>query len=302
MTLPLLRSVLFVSGSQPKRFIKAFQSGADAVCIDLEDAVLPKDKDAARSHLVNYLDSLMTTQQQSSCPLLVRINPITSDEGRRDIEALMSRQNCPTAIILAKTNSVDDIITADTALANSSIGLIALLETVAGIVNAASIATASDRLEAIMFGGADYSAEIGCDFSFEPLLLARLQLCQVKGLKCLQLIDVPHIHLNDLDACHQESVRVKALGFTAKAAIHPKQLSAIHQAFSPSVSEINQAMDIVMASHKASDGAICVNGQMVDKPVVLAAQRTLELAMSAGIDHSAIHSEIYSTTNNQQSR
>ncbi|TRX55067.1 HpcH/HpaI aldolase/citrate lyase family protein [Thalassomonas sp. M1454] len=270
MSLPIIRSLLFVPGSRPERFAKAAGAGADIICIDLEDAVLPADKATARQAVVNYL--------KDNNKLVVRINHIASSDGIDDLTAMLNAENTPLAIMLPKTASADEIELVVSKIANTEIKIIALLESVAGVQNAAAIALADDRVEALMFGGADYSAEIGAEFSYEPLLLARSQLVQAKAAKSIQLIDVPHIDIKNIDELSQETSKVKALGFTGKAAIHPIQLDAIHQAFSPTNEEIEQAQSILASVTSIDAGVVVVNGRMIDRPIIVAAQRTMALA------------------------
>jgi len=277
--IPWLRSLLFVPGSRPERFDKALLSGADMICIDLEDAVLPDDKAEARQAVLNYL-----SETENADKVIIRINPSLTTEGQADIEALLTAGKHPRAIMLPKASSAEEVAAVGQQLNKSTMRLIALLETVQGVQQAAAIGQASDRVDALMFGGADYSADIGCEFSYEPLLLARMQLVQAKASQSrqIQLIDVPHIDLTDIDDCSAESSKVKALGFTGKAAIHPKQLPAIHDAFTPTDKAIANAQAIVDAVPSDDAGVVVVNGRMVDRPIILAARRTLELAEVAG--------------------
>ncbi|TKB43262.1 HpcH/HpaI aldolase/citrate lyase family protein [Thalassotalea mangrovi] len=279
MSLPLLRSLLFVPGSRPERFEKALLSGADMTCIDLEDAVLPEDKTSARQSVRDYL-----SETEHADKVVIRVNPSLSTEGQADIAALLTAGQHPRAIMLPKASSAEEIAAVCQQLNQTDIRLIALLETVQGVQQAAAIGQASDRVDALMFGGADYSADIGCEFSYEPLLLARMQLVQAKASqpRQMQLIDVPHIDLTELEHCFADTSKVKALGFTGKAAIHPKQLTAIHKAFTPTEKEIANAKAIIDAVPSDNAGVVVVNGRMVDRPIILAARRTLALAAIAG--------------------
>ncbi|QBY04583.1 CoA ester lyase [Thalassotalea sp. HSM 43] len=278
-SLPLLRSLLFVPGSRADRFSKAHGAGADAICIDLEDAVLPSDKGLARQAVIDYLNNGARVSD-----VVIRVNHLLSDTGVADIKAIVANNRHPAAIMLPKTANSEEVAVADELLSGTGIALIGLLETVSGVQNAAAIACASERVEALMFGGADYSAEIGCAFGYQPLLLARMQLCQAKAAKAIQLIDVPHINMQDLEQCYQETMQVKDLGFTAKSAIHPKQLDAIHNAFTPSKEEISDAKAIVDAVTSDDAGVLVVNGRMIDRPIILSAKRTMALAKAAGVD------------------
>ncbi|WNC72129.1 CoA ester lyase [Thalassotalea psychrophila] len=272
MPLPMLRSLLFVPGSRPDRFEKAANAGSDIICIDLEDAVMPADKAQARASVVKYL--------ATNNNVVVRINHILTATGIDDLTALINAENSPMAIMLPKTSCPTEIDQAVAIIGTKNIEIIALLESVAGVNNSQLIA-ACDQVSALMFGGADYSAEIGAEFSYEPLLLARSQLVQAKAVKAIQLIDVPHIDIKQLDDLQHETAKVKALGFTAKAAIHPCQLDAIHQEFTPSELEVHNAEEIVSQIDNEDAGVLVINGRMIDRPIILAAKRTIALAQAA---------------------
>ena len=269
----VLRSLLFVPGSRPDRFGKALDAGADLICIDLEDAVLPADKDTARSAVVEFI-------RQETRPFCVRINPVSTDAGAQDLAALSG--NRPHAVMLAKCQSESDIQLAQQLLGCEQTSLIGLIETIQGLENAAQIGAASPAVKALMFGGADFSAELGCEFSYEPLLFARSQLVMAAAKAGKELIDVPFVDIQDEAGLLSETQRVKALGFTAKAAIHPKQIAAIHQAFMPTDEQIAYAQAVVDAVDGPDSGAVLVQGRMVDRPIVLASQRILALAEKAG--------------------
>ena len=129
-----------------------------------------------------------------------------------------------------------------------------------------------------MFGGADFAAEMGAQMSWEALLFARSHLLLAAKALGLDAIDVPCLNAADLDIVAAETARVLALGFTCKSAIHPAQLAPIHAQFQPSDEDVQQARRIVEAAEQAQGGVVLVDGAMVDRPVVLSAQRTLALA------------------------
>jgi citrate lyase subunit beta/citryl-CoA lyase/(S)-citramalyl-CoA lyase len=129
-----------------------------------------------------------------------------------------------------------------------------------------------------MFGGADMSAELGCEFSYEPLLHVRSQLVFAAAKAKVGLIDVPYVNIKDEAGMTEETNKVKALGFTAKAAIHPCQIDAIHQAFRPTPAQVEYAQNVMAALDSPDAGVVVVNGRMVDRPIILASQRILALA------------------------
>lgn len=273
----VIRSLLFVPGSKPGRFEKALNAGADLVCIDLEDAVLPSDKLTAREAVINAV-------RHFGRQLCVRVNPLSSPLGVDDLLSLAKVQ--PQFVMLAKCDSVEHIDRACELLENTETRIIALIETIEGLAQAANIAARSDRVTALMFGGADLSAELRCDFTYEPLLHVRSQLVLAAASAGKDLIDVPFVNIKDDAGLLAETQKIKALGFTAKAAIHPCQINTIHRAFCPTDAQIEKARAIQNAVNGQDDaGVVVVNGQMVDRPIILAAKRTLQLASAADNEH-----------------
>jgi citrate lyase beta subunit len=271
--LNIFRSLLFVPGSKPERFDKALNANSDLICIDLEDAVLPTDKEKARQATIKYINL-------GNNALCVRINPLATALGLTDLEAL-AKVN-PAYIMLAKCESADEVLQASKILEHCQSQLIALVETPSGLDNAYDIASASNKVAALMFGGADMSAELGCDFAYEPLLFVRSQLVLAAAKAKVDLIDVPYVNIKDEAGLIAETKKVKALGYTAKAAIHPCQIEAIHQAFTPSEQQIDYAKAVLAAVDGKEDaGVVVVNGRMVDRPIILASKRILQLADAA---------------------
>jgi len=264
----LLRSLLFVPGSMPQRFDKAMAAGADLVCIDLEDAVLPEDKDNARKQVVEYLSS----GQPGIC---VRINAIDTWLGQADVTALAKAN--PDFVLLAKCESVDDIKKAAQAFKGNT-KIIAVIETIAGLENADQIATASKKVVGLMFGGADMAAELGCDFDFQPLLFARSQLVMAAAKAKIDVIDVPFVDFKNTPGLLEETLKIKSLGFTGKAVIHPAQVDVVHQAFMPTAEQLAYAQAVVEAVDGPDAGIVVVDGKMVDRPIILASYRTLARA------------------------
>ena len=269
----LIRSLLFVPGNRPDRFHKALASEADLICIDLEDAVPLAEKDTAFSAVQSFLSTLEPAQRNR---VVVRINPLSTQLGECELAGFSA---CPPAyLMLAKCQSTEEVERAVRALQGRS-KLIGLIESLSGLMQAAEIARSSKSLVALMFGGADLAAELGCDFSYEPLLLARCQLVQAAALAGVQLLDVPFVDLQDQEALQQETRQVRALGFTGKAAIHPKQVQLIHQALQPNSEQLVYARKVVAAAFSESaEAVLVVDGKMVDRPVVLTCQRILAYA------------------------
>jgi len=270
------RSLLFVPGSRPERFSKAMGAGADMVCIDLEDAVLPHEKDSARSAVADYCRQLSVAERMAE--LVVRCNCVSDANGLEDLRVLVSAELTPDLIMLPKVESAEDILKAADILKGTEIGLIALIESPLGILNAQVIAGADERLEALMFGGADFAAELRCEMTWEPLYHARAHLALVAAAAQQELIDVPFLDLEDEAGLSRETARVKAMGFTAKAAIHPRQVAAINAEYTPSEMEVSAARRVVEEFEKSLGGALLINGKLVDRPIVLSAKRCVAIA------------------------
>jgi citrate lyase subunit beta/citryl-CoA lyase/(S)-citramalyl-CoA lyase len=265
------RCLLFVPGSRPERFEKAFSAGADMVCIDLEDAVVMDQKDEARRNVLAFLTQRPPTKQK----LVVRINPLDTEWGARDASTFSSVVNRPDFVMLPKVRTAADLERAGDALGAGQ-RLIALLECPQSVLNADAIAAGSGALDYLMFGGADFSVEMGCDMSWNALLAARGYLAMVAAKHGKGLIDVPFLDVGDSSGLQAEARLVQSMGFTAKSAIHPSQVLAIQAIFTPSEEAAAKAKKIIVAfENSGSEGAILVDGRLVDKPVVLAARKTL---------------------------
>ncbi|WP_166423622.1 CoA ester lyase [Paraglaciecola sp. 20A4] len=269
----ILCSLLFVPGSRPERFEKALGAGADLVCIDLEDAVLPNDKDSAR-------DAVLACVQKTQT-LCVRINPVGTQTGEKDLQAFANTTLAPDVVMLAKCESADDVLHAQRVIGKANTRFIPLIETLKGLENAYQIASASQQVEHIMFGGADMAAELRCEFSYQPLLFVRSQLVFAAAKANVGLIDVPFVDIKNEAGLVDETNNVKALGFSGKAAIHPCQIQSIHQTFMPSEEQVAYAQQVMAAVDGPDAGVVVVNNKMVDRPIILACQRTLALVKNA---------------------
>ncbi|KAA0574369.1 CoA ester lyase [Azospirillum sp. B21] len=271
------RSWLFTPATRPDRFDRAARSGADVLIIDLEDAVPPADKAAAR-------DAALTALAAPAAPILraLRINAPVTSEGLEDLLALMRRpQNGgPDFVIVPKVDSAEMIRWVDTLLsgAGGPLPLVALIESAHGVAAVEDIACASPRLAALFFGAADLSAELGCATAWEPLLSARSRLINAAALAGIEAVDSPFFDLTDNAGMQREAAAALALGFGAKAAIHPGQISTINATFTPTEAEIAQARRIVAESAK---GVSVVDGRMIDEAMARKARRILSRATCA---------------------
>jgi citrate lyase beta subunit len=273
------RSLLFVPGSRPERFAKALAAGADMVCVDLEDAVAVDHKAAARAAALPFLAATDCVGAERC----LRINGVKSADGLRDLLAVLDAGPADGILMLPKVDHAEEIRWVDTLLTERglTLTLIALIETAEGLENAAAIAGASPRLQALMFGGADLSAELGVALAHEPLLYARSRLVHAAAWAGIGLIDVPHIQVSDLDNCRAETERAQSLGFTGKACIHPSQVGIVNAVFTPTPEAVAKARRLIDALAANPHGVLLLDGRLVEKPLLRAAESILARAAAA---------------------
>ena len=276
------RSILFVPGYRPDRFGKAMAAGADAVCIDLEDAVPPQRKAMARKAVAHFLEEMSVEgpRNEAGAPhLIIRINDPDTDLGRADTEALRGTRQ-PDAFMIPKVRTAAGLRRA-ARLLSDGVPLFALIETALGLENAADIGQASPAVAGLVFGGFDLAIELRADPSWEPLLHARSRVVHAAALSGLDAIDMPSLGFREMSGLREEAGRVRRLGFAGKMAIHPAQLPVIHEVFTPSELEVERAHRILDADREAGGGAVALEGRMVDRPVAEVARRVLARARVA---------------------
>ena len=253
----LLRSLLFVPATRPDRFAKAAASGADAVVLDLEDAVGPDDKATARSNLSCDLPE---------CPLIARINPHGTPWHDADLQAV--RQVSLAAVMLPKAEAPNLI--ADVAQA-TGLPTIALVETALGLSQARAIAMTPGVVR-MAFGSVDFCADLGCDHDRDVLLPARSELVLAARLAGQAApIDGVTLDVSSPTAAHDDARHAKRMGMTGKLCIHPRQVAEVQRAFAPTETEMHWARRVLASG----DGATLVDGQMVDEPVRIRARAIL---------------------------
>lgn len=253
-------SLLFVPGSRPDRFARAYGSGAGMTVIDLEDAVAPSDKAAARA---NALCQIALAQEGWG----IRINGVMTAAGIADLAALIEAECLPSCLLVPMVECPTELELVARVLGDRCPQLVPLVETPRGLRNALAIASA-DRVGAVMFGGADFAGELGVTLAWAPLQAARSALILACAEARVPAIDVPFIKLDDLAGLAEECDRARALGFAAKAAIHPDQIPAIEAAFTPSAAELVEAAAALAAYEQAGGKAIRFQGRMLEAPLV----------------------------------
>lgn len=253
-----IRSPLFVPANRSERFAKAAASGADAIILDLEDAVAADAKDAARAALSRDFTAL---------PVIVRINAAGTPAHEADLAAVMALG--PAAIMLPKAESAAGCQAV--ARITGALPLIALIETARGLAHARDIA-ALPQVRRLAFGSVDFCADLGCAPLRELLLPVRLELVLASRLAGIAApIDGVTVELDDPAISHDDAAHARALGMTGKLCIHPRQIAPVRRAFAPSNAEIDWARRVLASG----DGAVLVDGAMVDEPVRLRARGIL---------------------------
>ncbi len=269
MNLPFaIRSLLFVPGSRPDRFAKALASPADCVCIDLEDAVPAAGKDAARAAVLSALDTA-----GEGTRLAVRINGLRNAAGLADLLALAPRP--PRVVLVPMVEAAAELEIVHAVLGAGTL-VIALIETVRGLIQGQAIA-ASPGVGAMMFGGADFAADLGVALAWEPLATARSQFVMACAAARVTAIDVPWVQLDDAAGLALEADRARALGFHAKAAIHPAQLAAINTAFAPTADALAEAAAAIAAFAAAGGAAVRFRGAMLEAPMMARYHRIMDM-------------------------
>lgn len=267
------RSFLFVPGLRPDRFPKALETGADVVCIDLEDAVAPERKDESRA-----LSLPLYHQHRAARPeKAVRINSVRTPEGLDDLTAILRLETAPDAVVLPKVRTADEVRLVGDLLRHrpTPIALYVIIETAEGLEKVAEIAQADPLVVALFIGAVDLSAELRVKPTWDALLYARSRIVHAAARAEVAVLDVPYLTLDDEEGLRAEATRSAALGFTGKALIHPGHIPVIHAAFAPSAEEVAYARRVIAAYAESTTGLAVVDGKLIEKPVIREAERIL---------------------------
>lgn len=269
------RSYLFVPGDRPERFDKALASGADAVVLDLEDAVAPQTKSAARAAVQHWLAA-----HAGDPRTVLRINAADTEWFADDLALLAATP--PAAVMLPKAERVDTL--ALLRAAAPRVALLPLVESARGVLAAGALA-AAPGVQRLVFGTLDYALDmdlqgpladsVGLDAPATMLALA----CRAAGIESPVAGVTPA--LDDDARLLADLARARAHGFGAKLCIHPRQIAAVHSAFAPTADELTWAQRVLHAAAQAQAaglGAAQIDGRMIDKPVVERARRVLARA------------------------
>lgn len=289
------RSMLFLPGNTPNIIINGEILGADAVILDLEDAVSPAEKDAARILVRNAIKYMGF----GKCEVIVRINATDTAFWRKDLEAIIPVR--PSLIMPPKTACAEDVRRVDAyiseleeklGLEQGSVGLIPLIETALGVENAYQIASASPRVKAIFLGGEDLTADLRCKRTKEghEIAYARSRMVVAARAAGVDVYDTPFTDVNDDEGIYVDAQYAKSLGFTGKSAISPRHVKAINEVFSPTKADIDYAYEVMEAiriGNEQGKGAVSLRGKMIDAPIVARAQQTIAAAEALGLGREA---------------
>ena len=267
------RSFIFTPGTRPELLSKAFESGADIVCLELEDGVAPDEKNKARQNVVKLLKSAPVRE---SCELVVRVNSLRTRFGLDDLVAFLDTPP-PLTIMLPKVESEDEVKIIDDLFleSNQQINLQVIIETNKGLEACFEIARSSPNITALFFGGVDMAADLRCSGTWDSLLYARSKLVHAAAAANIDSLDVPFLDLNDENGLLEQATLAKELGFSGKGAIHPKQIPVINSIFTPSPEEIAYAVRVIEEFKKAESGLVVLDGKLIEKPVLREMERKL---------------------------
>ena len=275
------RSFIFTPGLRPDMFPKALASGADMVCVELEDGIAPKDKAEARQKAMALFEA---PQANDGVERIVRINSMRERFGIEDVNAVLANNTPPPALMMPKVRTPDEVVMLDQLLTEASHAtrLHVIIETNEGLEAAFEIAKCSSRIDAMFFGGVDMAAELRCKNTFESMIYARSRVVHASAAAGLDVIDVPFLDLDDPEGMRVEAEKVRDLGFSGKGSIHPKQIAALNEVFTPTQVQIARARRIISEFEKADTGLVIIDGKLIEKPALRDMYRIVAIADRMG--------------------
>jgi len=293
-TITLRRSLLYVPGDRPEMLApagprgvaKAAQRGADGLILNLEDAVAPARKELARQTVARNL----ATADFGGAEVIIRVNPLATDTGYLDLLSIMP--HAPAAILLPKVTTVDEVRFAAWTVERlegihevpaGHTKIMCMIESPAGILAAPEIAACHPRVAALIFGAADFSAETGCMITPDgrALLYATSRLVLAARSAGIDVIDAPHMKLNDAEGLALSAQMARELGFDGKSAIHPAQIAPVNAAFSPTQAQVawaRRVIEMLTGQPGGGLGAAVLDGQLIEAPHLTRARRILAVA------------------------
>ncbi|KJS88403.1 MAG: hypothetical protein JM58_01165 [Peptococcaceae bacterium BICA1-8] len=285
MSRKLRRALLFVPGSSPAMIRTSSIIDADSLIFDLEDAVAPSEKESSRFLLQKAFEALTFGNKE----IIVRINPLYSPWGYDDLKLVSKIPNVNTILIPKATTEA--VLEVDKALKGTNKEMICIIETACALEKAYEIATSSDRVNGLFLGAEDLAADMNFERTVEgeEIQFARFTVARAAYAAKVQPIDTPYITIDDLAGLRVDTLKSKSMGYAAKASISPLHIPVIKEIFTPSAEEIANAKRIIKAAEEADKkglGAVQLDGKMIDLPIVLRAQKILDLCGEVdGNDH-----------------
>lgn len=272
----MYKSMLFMPGNNPGMLFSSSILGADAVIIDLEDAVSASEKDAARILVREYLENF----DNSATDILVRVNPTDTPYFEDDIKMLLDIKIDSIMLPKASVESVkklDEILTKH----NSDRKIFALIETAMGVEDSLNILSASDRIIGVLLGAEDLTLDLGAERTkeSEEIRYSRQKIVAVSKALEIQAIDTPFTDTDDIEGLKKDAEFAKAMGMTGKAAISPRHVFEINEVFSPTDAEVEHAVRVCEGAIDAKEkglGAWSLDGKMVDAPIIKRAVNLLK--------------------------
>jgi len=281
----LRRSRIYLPGNRPRMIQKGPVLGADAVILDLEDSVSPEQKDAARILVHRALRMINFGHSE----VMVRINPINHG-GLVDLAAILPAG--PDAVVVPKCESRADVLAVEKTINEAglvkSVSILPMIETAKGILNAYEVASASPMVDAITFGGEDFTQDIGATRtkSGKEIFWGRSLVVIAAKAARVQALDTVFSDLSDEKGLRRDTIEIKEMGFDGRAAVHPSQIEIIHECFTPTEKEMEYAVNVVFAAEKAREkgsGVAVVKGKMIDKPIIQRAEKIISFAERLGV-------------------
>ncbi|WP_297746616.1 CoA ester lyase [Hydrogenophaga sp.] len=268
------RSFIFAPGNRPDMFPKALACGTDIVCVDLEDAIAPKDKAHAREQAFTHL---VTVQGPARVERIIRLNCLRTIEGMMDVQALLQAPMDIPAVMLPKVKGPEEVRNLSVLLDEYKLTtrLHVIIETNEALEAACEIGRSSDRIEALFFGGVDMAADLRCKSTWMALQYARSRIVHAAAMSGLDAIDVPYLDLENREGMLREAALSAELGFTGKGAIHPKQIPDINAAFTPDDETVEHARQVIEAFSQCDGGLLVYKGKLIEKPVLRSFARML---------------------------
>lgn len=277
--------MLFLPGNTPNMLINGDTLGADTVIFDLEDAVSPDEKDAARILVRNALKY----QNFSGCEVVVRINPTDTEFWKEDLDAVIPLK--PDMIMPTKVSGGEMIrevsaymgqVEERSGIEKGSVKILPLIETALGVEKAFEIASSDVRVAGLFLGGEDFTADMHCKRTKEgqEIFYARTRLVCVARAWGIEAYDTPFTDVEDMEGLRKDTEFAKSLGFAGKAVISPRHVDIVNEVFSPTEAEIEYAHDVMDAiedGKRQGKGVISLRGKMIDAPIVKRAQQVLEM-------------------------